>query len=213
MCTTKLSPTARGRLALGVLQHAGRVDGDVAVRVAEDGEDVGGRRGDGALDLHAFGHGIDPVRESIVAVLVFGCSPAGIRPSSVDQPIQGSARAVAGLDYYGRNMPPILRNAIAFIQENADADIGLDDIAAAVNVSPRSVQYAFRRNLGTTPLEYLRRVRLDRAHRDLKAADPANDTVTAIAGRWGFSHAGRFSLAYKAAFGTAPSDTLRAYPA
>lgn len=114
---------------------------------------------------------------------------------------------------YGRNMPPILRNAVAFIQENADADIGLDDIAAAVNVSPRSVQYAFRRNLGTTPLEYLRRVRLDRAHRDLKAADPANDTVTAIAGRWGFSHAGRFSLAYKAVFGTAPSHTLRAYPA
>jgi transcriptional regulator GlxA family with amidase domain len=119
---------------------------------------------------------------------------------------------VAGHDF-GRNMPPILRNAVAFIQENADADIGLEDIAAAVNVSPRSVQYAFRRNLGTTPLEYLRRVRLDRAHRDLKAADPAHDTVTAIAGRWGFSHAGRFSLAYKAAFGTAPSDTLRAYPA
>jgi transcriptional regulator GlxA family with amidase domain len=119
---------------------------------------------------------------------------------------------VAGHDY-GRNMPPILRNAIDFIQENADADIGLEDIAAAVNVSPRSVQYAFRRNLGATPLEYLRRVRLDRAHRDLKAADPANDTVTAIAGRWGFSHAGRFSLAYKAAFGTAPSQTLRAYPA
>lgn len=119
---------------------------------------------------------------------------------------------MAGHDY-GRNVPPILRNAVAFIQENADADIGLDDIAAAVNVSPRSVQYAFRRHLGTTPLEYLRRVRLDRAHRDLKAADPAHDTVTAIAGRWGFSHAGRFSLAYKAMFGTAPSDTLRAYPA
>ena len=113
----------------------------------------------------------------------------------------------------GRNMPPILRDAVAFIQENADADIGLEDIAAAVNVSPRSVQYAFRRNLGTTPLEYLRRVRLDRAHRDLKAADPAHDTVTAIAGRWGFSHAGRFSLAYKAMFGNAPSDTLRTYPA
>ena len=62
---------------------------------------------------------------------------------------------------YGRNLPPILRNAVDFIQENADADIGLDDIAAAVNVSARSVQYAFRRNLGTTPLEYLRRVRLD----------------------------------------------------
>src|SRR3954466_587721 len=106
-------------------------------------------------------------------------------------------------------MPPILRNAVAFIQENADADIGLEDIAAAVNVSPRSVQYAFRRNLGTTPLEYLRRVRLDRAHRDLKAADPSVDTVTAIAYRWGFAHAGRFSIAYREAFGMPPSRTLR----
>ncbi len=130
----------------------------------------------------------------------------------IDHPNQGSARAVAG-HIQGRNMPPLLRDAIAFIQDNADADIGLDDIAAAVSVSARSVQYAFRRHLDTTPLEYLRRVRLDRAHRDLKAADPAHDTVTAIAGRWGFSHAGRFSLAYKAAFGTAPSHTLRAYPA
>jgi transcriptional regulator GlxA family with amidase domain len=105
--------------------------------------------------------------------------------------------------------PPLLRQAIAFIHDNAQSNIGLADISAAVNVTPRSVQYMFRRHLGTTPLEYLRRVRLDRAHRDLQAADPAIDTVTAIAGRWGFSHAGRFSMAYKQAFGTEPRRTLR----
>ena len=105
--------------------------------------------------------------------------------------------------------PRTLRLAIAFIHENADRDIGLSDIAAAINVTPRSVQYTFRRHLGTTPLEYLRKVRLDRAHRDLLAADPAIDTVMAIAGRWRFSHAGRFSIAYREAFGTPPSQTLR----
>ena len=52
-------------------------------------------------------------------------------------------------------------------------------------------------------------MRLDRAHRDLQAADPSLDTVMAIAGRWGFSHPGRFSSAYKEAFGTPPSHTLR----
>jgi transcriptional regulator GlxA family with amidase domain len=105
--------------------------------------------------------------------------------------------------------PPQLRRALAFIHDNAQGDIGVGDVAEAVGVTPRSVQYMFRRHLGTTPLEYLRRVRLDCAHRDLKAADPAVDTVTAIAGRWGFSHAGRFSIAYKRAFGTEPSQTLR----
>jgi transcriptional regulator GlxA family with amidase domain len=110
------------------------------------------------------------------------------------------------------SQPPLLRGAVAFIHDNAQTDIGLSDIAAAVGVTPRAVQYMFRRHIGTTPLEYLRRLRLDLAHRDLQAADPAVDTVTAIAGRWGFTHAGRFSIAYKQAFGTKPSRTLRDWP-
>ena len=105
--------------------------------------------------------------------------------------------------------PQTLRRAIAFIHDNAHRDIALTDIAAVIGVTPRSVQYTFRRHLGT-PLEYLRRVRLDRAHRDLQAADPAVETVMEIAGRWRFGHPGRFSMAYKEAFGTPPSLTLRA---
>ena len=106
--------------------------------------------------------------------------------------------------------PQRLRRAIAFIEDNAQLDIRLVDIAAAIGVTPRTVQYTFRRHLGTTPLEYLRRVRLHRAHHDLQAADPTVDTVMAIAGRWRFGHPGRFSMAYKEAFGTPPSRTLRA---
>jgi transcriptional regulator GlxA family with amidase domain len=105
--------------------------------------------------------------------------------------------------------PDKLRRAMTFIEENAQGSIGLADIAGAVEVTGRSVQYAFRRHLGVTPLEYLRRVRLDRAHRDLQAADPAVDTVRAIAGRWRFAHPGRFSIQYKRIFGAAPSATLR----
>ncbi|MFS0899585.1 helix-turn-helix domain-containing protein [Mycolicibacterium litorale] len=110
----------------------------------------------------------------------------------------------------GGHRPPGLRRSVAFIHENADSDIGLSEIAAAANLTPRAVQYMYRRHLGVTPLEYLRRVRLDRAHRDLEAADPSVDTVNSIAGRWGFAHAGRFSVAYRRAFGTQPSATLRA---
>ena len=58
----------------------------------------------------------------------------------------------------GRGQPPLLRRAVAFIHANVQSDIGLSDIAAAVGVTPRSVQYMFRRHLGTTPLEYLRSV-------------------------------------------------------
>jgi len=104
---------------------------------------------------------------------------------------------------------PILRRAVDYIHANCARDITMADIASAVNVTPRAVQYMFRRHLGTTPMAYLRQVRLDRARHDLLAADPACDTVSGIATRWGFAHIGRFSQVYRVEFGESPSVTLR----
>jgi AraC-like DNA-binding protein len=87
--------------------------------------------------------------------------------------------------------------------------MALSEIAAAAHVTPRALQYAFTRHLQTTPMAYLRRVRLAAAHQDLQAADPRDgDTVTSIAARWGFAHPGRFATAYRNAYGQAPSVTL-----
>ncbi len=83
--------------------------------------------------------------------------------------------------------------AVAFIEERARDDIGVADIAAAAFVTVRAVQLAFRRYLGTTPLGYLRRVRLERAHHQLLSADPDRTTVTAVAADWHFANPSRFS--------------------
>jgi AraC-like DNA-binding protein len=106
--------------------------------------------------------------------------------------------------------PGSLRRAIGFIEENADRDISSADIAAASHVTIRALQLTFRRHLDTTPMTYLRRVRLHRAHRELREADPSGGaTVTGVALRWGFSSPSRFALAYRGAFGVPPSHTLR----
>ena len=69
---------------------------------------------------------------------------------------------------------------------------------------------AFRRHRDTTPLAYRKRVRMERAHCDLPAADPlAGDTVAPIAARWGFTQAGAFSVDYRRVYGCSPSHTLR----
>ncbi|MFD6424479.1 AraC family transcriptional regulator [Streptomyces sp. NPDC060198] len=102
-----------------------------------------------------------------------------------------------------------LRRARTFIEENAHRAIGLSDIAAAAFVTPRAVQYAFSRHTDTSPLGYLRQVRLIRAHRELKTADPGTSSVTRIAARWGFPHVGRFAAAYRRLYGTTPAATLR----
>ena len=104
--------------------------------------------------------------------------------------------------------PTLLRRAMAYIDDRADTDIAIADVAAHVYATPRAVQYVFRRHLDTTPMKYLRRVRLDRAHRDLVQGDPTVTTVGAVAARWGFAHQGRFARLYRQIYGNSPHRTL-----
>jgi anti-anti-sigma factor len=99
--------------------------------------------------------------------------------------------------------------AVAFIEERAGDDISVADIAGAAFVTVRAVQLAFRRYLGTTPLGYLRRVRLERAHQQLLSADPDRTTVTAVAADWHFTNTSRFTAYYRATYGVSPAQTLR----
>lgn len=101
------------------------------------------------------------------------------------------------------------RRAAAYIEEHAHEDISSADIAAAACVTIRAVQLAFRRHLGTSPMGYLRRVRLDRAHRELMDADPGLESVTTVAYRWGFGNPSRFAAYYREAYGVPPSQTLQ----
>lgn len=105
--------------------------------------------------------------------------------------------------------PAAVRRAVAFMETNPDLEIGVADVARAAHVSVRALQLAFRRHLGTTPMAYLRRVRLDRVHAALAAADPSTTTVTAVTSSWGFHAVGRFSADYRSTYGEYPRDTLR----
>ncbi|MGP3959782.1 AraC family transcriptional regulator [Nonomuraea sp. 3N208] len=106
--------------------------------------------------------------------------------------------------------PAALRRAQRYCEEHADEYISLRDIAAAARVSVRTLQHDFRNHLQTTPLAYLRQVRLAHAHADLIriAQTGALTTVTEVATRWGFMHLGRFACLYRRTYGRAPSSTL-----
>lgn len=104
--------------------------------------------------------------------------------------------------------------ALSLALDHIEAHVGdllaLPDLARAAGVTPRALQQAFRRHLDTTPSEYLRRVRLDRAHHDLALGQRDDGTtVTDVAMHWGFYHPGRFAAAYRRRFGEAPHETLQ----
>ena len=110
----------------------------------------------------------------------------------------------------GHVPPATVRRAAAFVDAHADRPVTVTEIAAAAGVTARALQYAFRRHCGTTITGYLRRVRLERAHRQLQAADPtAGATVAEIARRWGWTSPASFAAAYRKQYGVPPSHTLR----
>ncbi|MFF0902597.1 UNVERIFIED_CONTAM: helix-turn-helix transcriptional regulator [Kocuria sp. CPCC 205316] len=103
------------------------------------------------------------------------------------------------------------RVAVQFIDDHAGHPITVEDAARAAGTTTAALMRAFRSNdpLGLTPAQYLRRTRLEAAHRDLEAGDPTvGDTVQRIAARWGFTHRGRFAHYYRQIYGATPSHTL-----
>jgi len=105
--------------------------------------------------------------------------------------------------------PRHLRAAESYIEAHLDRQLTIEEVAAAAGISSRGLQLAFREYRGTTPLAFWRDARLARAHDDLRKGAPGT-TVTGVALRWGFSHFGRFSEAYRERYGLTPRDTLRA---
>ena len=104
--------------------------------------------------------------------------------------------------------PRHVRRAIEYIHANATAALGLADIATAARVSIRTLQAGFAKFKGFTPMAYVKRVRLEGAHADLRTAG-AEQSIADIARRWGFSHLGQFARDYRMAFGKTPSETRR----
>ncbi|MEV0074089.1 MULTISPECIES: AraC family transcriptional regulator [unclassified Amycolatopsis] len=82
----------------------------------------------------------------------------------------------------------------------------IPELAHRHGLSTRALQDGFRRVLGVPPSVYLRDLRLDRVHGDLSR--DAGDTVAEVAYRAGFTHLGRFGIAYRRRFGVLPSMTL-----
>jgi AraC-like DNA-binding protein len=101
-----------------------------------------------------------------------------------------------------------VRRAAELLHDRPEHPWSVGQLAEHVHLSVRALQQAFRRDLGDSPMRYLRRIRLAKVHATLLADDPNELTVTEVANRWGFGHHGHFAAAYRAQFSESPSQTL-----
>lgn len=103
-----------------------------------------------------------------------------------------------------------VRRACEFMQAHVQAgcpgELALSDVAAHAGLGVRALGEAFRRELGVTPMRYLRHLRLDRARLDLLAG---RCSVTEAATRWGFWNLGDFARYYRQRHGELPRAARR----
>ena len=97
--------------------------------------------------------------------------------------------------------------ACELMMANPDEPPSILEVCSRVGASRRKLNYCFQDVLGTSPIQYLRALRLNGVRRGLRQAGP-DESVQDVATRWGFWHQGQFSLDYKKHFFELPSDTL-----
>jgi transcriptional regulator GlxA family with amidase domain len=136
-----------------------------------------------------------PLVHSVIAALLY----------AVDHPHRGLLEAEVAAP-----RAAAIRQAVELLDAEPERPWTVGEIARRVGVGPRALQNGFGRHVGVAPMAYLRQIRLSRVHADLRDSDPGRHTVAELAGRWGFSHLGRFAEVYRRRYGCAPSQTLHA---
>ena len=123
-----------------------------------------------AIDSDAPDLILRPLEELVVGQLLTA------QPSNFSGRLTGDPRPVR---------PRRLSRVLDLIDADPAAPHTVADMASIAGTSVRSLQASFSEHLGLTPMEYLRRVRLARAHQDLLAATPGDgQSVADIAYRW-----------------------------
>ena len=102
----------------------------------------------------------------------------------------------------------IVRRATDLVLADPTSRVGLVDICAALGVSLRTLHYAFGDVTEMTAATWLRRIRLNRVHKDLAVSSSNEVRIKSVATRHGFVHLGHFSEQYRRLFGRLPSETL-----
>jgi AraC family ethanolamine operon transcriptional activator len=107
---------------------------------------------------------------------------------------------------WSSNRARLVRRADDYMRACLGEPLSLLDLCRELDVSERTLHYAFQEVRGLSPMAYFRACRLNAVHEELKTA-PDTATVHQIAHRWGFWHTGEFAAAYRRLFGELPSQT------
>jgi transcriptional regulator GlxA family with amidase domain len=144
-------------------------------------------RGDPLDPRKQLGLAEDDLYERVASML--GTGPAPVEPSP------------------GTRRRALLR-CEEYMHSYTDWRFSLSDLCVAAECSERTLRTVFRECYGTSPMAFVKRLRLQRLRQGLRDASPHSTTVLNLALQWGFWHMGHLGRDYKLLFGETPGETL-----
>jgi AraC-like DNA-binding protein len=147
---------------------------------------------DVSLAIHAAD---DPSAGAVLLPLVVGALMLYAQDTQLEGPV-----AVPG------NIHPAVIAAQSLVRQKLDQPLGLSDLAAAGRITPAHLVRLFRRDLATTPIQYLRQQRL---RADIQLIGHSDLPIAEVVRRVGFQSASHFSHAVRHATRLSPTALRR----
>ena len=95
------------------------------------------------------------------------------------------------------------------VLSHLDQAITVPQMCEQAHVSRRTLQYCFEDIVGMSPIQYLRRVRLNGVRRQLRYPESGKEAIGTVASNWGFDNFSQFSSDYRKLFGACASQVVR----
>jgi YesN/AraC family two-component response regulator len=122
---------------------------------------------------------------------------------SDDETVANLERAFSGAEVLPQPTSYLVKQALAYIQQNYTHTLSRSEVAAAVGVSEDYLSRIFNREMGVSPWEFLNRYRVQQAKQLLTGT---NKSVTWIAAQVGFDDPAYFSRVFQRIAGCSPRE-------
>ncbi|WOO35975.1 MULTISPECIES: AraC family transcriptional regulator [Clostridia] len=116
--------------------------------------------------------------------------------------ITEAATSQKGLNFESYNKSYAVKKIINYLNENYETKISLDQIAHNMYLSPVYISKIFKEETGESPINYLIKIRLEKARDILLSSE--GESIKSIANRVGYEDVYHFSKLFKKYYGISP---------
>ena len=124
---------------------------------------------------------------------------------AIETQAKAAARSFSAgsIEHYGREAAVRIEQSVAYMAQHLDRPLQVATLAARANISPSHFFALFKRRIGSAPMDYFTRLRMERA---CQLLETTSLSVKEVAAELGYEDPFYFSRVFKSVNQLAPSD-------